>query len=43
MDLGEDDFQMLKLDQGILVDFGAFPGKLIELVEACISAKDTQR
>ncbi|KAL3867901.1 hypothetical protein ACJMK2_040745 [Sinanodonta woodiana] len=34
--LGEEDFQSLKSQQGLLVDFGAFPAKFIELLEACL-------
>ncbi|XP_038056401.1 spindle assembly abnormal protein 6 homolog [Patiria miniata] len=33
--LGEDDFQSLKVQQGLLVDFTAFPQKLIELLQRC--------
>ncbi|CAG9461831.1 unnamed protein product [Pedinophyceae sp. YPF-701] len=38
MEVTEDDFQHLKADQGILVDFSTFPGKMIELLELCISS-----
>ncbi|PAA50287.1 hypothetical protein BOX15_Mlig010195g2 [Macrostomum lignano] len=33
--LGEDDFQVLKQQQGLLVDFGAFAQKLIDLLQLC--------
>ncbi|XP_045158062.2 spindle assembly abnormal protein 6 homolog [Mercenaria mercenaria] len=34
--LGEEDFQSLKMQQGLLVDFGAFPQKFIDLLEMCL-------
>lgn len=34
--LSEDDFQALKHQQGLLVDYGAFPQKFIDLLELCI-------
>ncbi|XP_041357895.1 LOW QUALITY PROTEIN: spindle assembly abnormal protein 6 homolog [Gigantopelta aegis] len=34
--LGEEDFQTLKLQQGLLVDVGAFPQKFIDLLELCL-------
>ncbi|XP_046374795.2 spindle assembly abnormal protein 6 homolog [Haliotis rufescens] len=34
--LGEEDFQSLKIQQGLLVDFGAFPQKFIDLLEMCV-------
>lgn len=34
--LGEEDFQSLKCQQGLLVDFGAFPQKFIDLLELCL-------
>eukprot|EP00794_Sanderia_malayensis_P007644 gene7644-8485_t len=33
--LNNDDFQSLKTQQGLLVDFSAFPQKLIDLVDMC--------
>lgn len=33
--LGEEDFQVLKSQQGLLVDFSAFPQKFIELLQLC--------
>ncbi|XP_066922532.1 spindle assembly abnormal protein 6 homolog [Clytia hemisphaerica] len=37
MTLGEEDFLNLKKQQGLLVDFAAFPQKFIELLELCIN------
>ncbi|XP_025109609.1 spindle assembly abnormal protein 6 homolog [Pomacea canaliculata] len=34
--LGEEDFQSLKSQQGLLVDYGAFPQKFIDLLEMCL-------
>jgi spindle assembly abnormal protein 6 len=39
LEVSEDDFQTLKAEQGILVDFGNFPGKIITLLEKCLSAQ----
>jgi spindle assembly abnormal protein 6 len=39
MEITEEDFQTLKLDQSILVDFGAFSNELIDLLEACVHAR----
>ncbi|EFJ17985.1 hypothetical protein SELMODRAFT_420386 [Selaginella moellendorffii] len=38
LEVNEDDFQGLKVEQCILVDFGTFPHKFIELLEHCIRA-----
>jgi spindle assembly abnormal protein 6 len=38
LDVGEDDFAGLKAQQGILVDFGGFPNKLIALLDRCAAA-----
>ncbi|GFR43676.1 hypothetical protein Agub_g4784 [Astrephomene gubernaculifera] len=38
LEVSEEDFQSLKNDQGILVDFASFPGKIISLLEKCITA-----
>lgn len=35
MTLSEDEFQTLKSQQGLLVDFGAFPQKFIDLLTLC--------
>ncbi len=39
LEVSEDDFQTLKAEQGILVDFSNFPGKIITLLEKCLSAQ----
>jgi spindle assembly abnormal protein 6 len=36
MDVGEQDFHILKRDQSILVEFNVYPMKLIELLELCL-------
>ena len=36
LDVNEADFHELKRDQSLLVDFGAFPSKFIELLEQCL-------
>ncbi len=38
LEVTEDDFQGLKAEQGILVDFASFPTKLIGLLERCIAS-----
>jgi hypothetical protein len=40
LEVTEEDFQNLKVEQGILVDFANFPGKIIGLLEKCIAARD---
>ena len=37
LEISEDDFHVLKMDQNILVDFAAFPTNLIELLRECQS------
>ena len=37
---GEEDFQVLKSQQDLLVDFGAFPQKLIDLLHLCAAEED---
>ncbi len=39
LEVSEEDFSALKAEQGILVDFGSFPAKLISLLEKCIAAR----
>eukprot|EP00891_Asterochloris_glomerata_P008911 jgi/Astpho2/8911/Aster-x0832 len=39
LEVSEEDFQSLKVEQGILVDFANFPGKVITLLERCITSK----
>ncbi|GAX76067.1 hypothetical protein CEUSTIGMA_g3510.t1 [Chlamydomonas eustigma] len=45
LEVSEEDFQSLKNEQGILVDFASFPGKIITLLDKCISPQpsDTTR
>ncbi|XP_073431413.1 spindle assembly abnormal protein 6 homolog isoform X2 [Dendrobates tinctorius] len=38
--LGEEDFLSLKNQQGLLVEYSAFPQRFIELLEQCISEQD---
>ncbi|KAL3692593.1 hypothetical protein R1sor_006244 [Riccia sorocarpa] len=38
LEVNEDDFQTLKVEQCILVDFATFPYKFIELLEQCIAS-----
>ncbi|XP_043371013.1 spindle assembly abnormal protein 6 homolog isoform X2 [Dermochelys coriacea] len=40
--IGEEDFQSLKSQQGLLVDFSAFPQKFIDLLEQCILEQGKQ-
>ena len=39
MEVSEEEFQALKVEQSILVDFAQFPDKFIELLEECISSR----
>lgn len=39
LEVSEEEFQSLKIEQGILVDFGNFPGKVITLLQKCIHAQ----
>jgi spindle assembly abnormal protein 6 len=39
LEVTEDDFQTLKAEQGILVDFSNFSGKIIDLLKRCIASK----
>lgn len=39
LEVTEDEFQSLKAEQGILVDFASFPGKIISLLERCIGSQ----
>lgn len=38
--VSEEEFQVLKVDQSILVDFSEFPSKFIELLQSCVTAAD---
>lgn len=42
LEVSEEDFQSLKVDQGILVDFSNFPNKVITLLTKCIESKDEE-
>jgi spindle assembly abnormal protein 6 len=38
LDVGEDDFQQLKVEQGILVEFSKFADKLVGLLQKCVDS-----
>ena len=38
LEVREDDFQALKQEQGILVDFRGFPAKIITLLQRCLAS-----
>jgi spindle assembly abnormal protein 6 len=40
LEVGEEDYAVLRQDQGIRVDFLNFPGQLIGLLDKCIACKD---
>ncbi|XP_075040154.1 spindle assembly abnormal protein 6 homolog [Mixophyes fleayi] len=40
--ISEEDFQSLKLQQGLLVDFSAFPQKFIDLLYQCINEENKE-
>ena len=40
LEVNEEDFQTLKADQGILVDFTSFPQKVVSLLQKCLDCKD---
>uniref|UniRef100_S4RVQ4 SAS-6 centriolar assembly protein n=1 Tax=Petromyzon marinus TaxID=7757 RepID=S4RVQ4_PETMA len=40
LNLGDEDFQSLKSQQGLLVDFTSFPQKFIDLLQLCIQEQD---
>ncbi|XP_064422547.1 spindle assembly abnormal protein 6 homolog [Latimeria chalumnae] len=42
LSIGEEDFQILKSQQGLLVDFSAFPQRFIDLLEQCISEQEKE-
>ena len=42
LEVSEDEFQALKAQQGILVDFGGFPGKVVSLLRKCSAARAEQ-
>ena len=39
LQVNEEDFQTLKVDQGIVVDFLSFPEKIASLLERCTQAR----
>lgn len=43
LEVNEDDFQSLKVDQCLLVDFATFPYKFIELLEQCIISSSDEK
>ena len=43
LEVSEEEFQALKTEQSILVDFVRFPQKFIELLEACMQRRDDVR
>lgn len=43
MEVSEDEFQALKIEQSILVDFAQFPDKFIELLEECINSRGEEQ
>ena len=40
LDVGEQDFHLLKRDQDLLVEFPVFPSKLVELIDLCIKSEN---
>ena len=38
LEVREDDFRALKVEQGILIDFGGFPAKIIALLQRCLAS-----
>ncbi|GCC30063.1 spindle assembly abnormal protein 6 homolog [Chiloscyllium punctatum] len=40
--IGEEDFQGLKIQQGLLVEFSAFPHRFIELLDQCIQEQSKE-
>jgi len=43
LDISETDFLNLKNDQSILVDFQAFPSKLIEMFDLCLNSSGNEK
>jgi spindle assembly abnormal protein 6 len=43
LDIGEFDFHNLKRDQSIIVDFLAFPAKLVTLLKTCMTCTDSEK
>lgn len=40
--MSEEDFSILKSQQGLLIDFSSFPSKFVQLVERCLSEHQTE-
>lgn len=40
LEVGEEEYALLRQDQDIRVDFANFPGKLIGLLDKCIACKE---
>lgn len=43
LEVTEEDFQTLKVDQGILVDYGSFPAKVISLLQRCLACSQEKQ
>ena len=39
LEVGEEEYALLRADQGIRVDYANFPGKLIGLLDKCIACQ----
>jgi spindle assembly abnormal protein 6 len=42
LDVGEQDYHLLKRDQALLVEFPSFPTKLIELIDLCLETENAK-
>ncbi|XP_046445100.1 spindle assembly abnormal protein 6 homolog [Daphnia pulex] len=40
--MSEEDFSVLKSQQGLLIDFSSFPAKFVQLVERCVTEHQTE-
>ncbi len=43
LDVGEQDFHLLKKDQALLVEFPVFPTKMVDLLQLCLESEQSQR
>jgi spindle assembly abnormal protein 6 len=43
LDVGEQDFHLLKKDQALLVEFPVFPTKMVDLLQLCLDSESTDR
>lgn len=41
LSISEEDFQSLKVQQGLLIDFASFPQKFIDLLNLCYSEQES--